>query len=63
MRGCNKTSNSTAPSSQLIDVADCLCGPGKGAKVSLPLFRVGFAVLAALNGAGLLSKMATDVGP
>ncbi len=31
------------------------------AKVNLPLFLVGFAVLVALNSAGLLSKMTTDV--
>ena len=32
-----------------------------GAKVNLPLFLVGFAVLVALNSAGLLSKVTTDL--
>jgi uncharacterized integral membrane protein (TIGR00698 family) len=32
-----------------------------GAKVNLPLFLIGFAVLVALNSAGLLSKMTTDL--
>jgi len=36
-------------------------GKHGGAKVSLPLFLIGFAVLVALNSAGLLSKTTTDL--
>ncbi|MDI9850237.1 putative sulfate exporter family transporter [Rhodoblastus sp. 17X3] len=32
-----------------------------GAKVNLPLFPVGFAVLVALNSAGLLSEVTTNL--
>jgi uncharacterized integral membrane protein (TIGR00698 family) len=55
--------------SMLLPVVFCIAfvvargakGGKGGAKVSLPLFLVGFAVLVALNSAGLLSKLATDV--
>jgi uncharacterized integral membrane protein (TIGR00698 family) len=55
--------------SMLLPVVFCIAfvvargakGGKSGAKVSLPLFLVGFAVLVALNSAGLLSKLATDV--
>jgi uncharacterized integral membrane protein (TIGR00698 family) len=36
-------------------------GRQSGAKVNLPLFLIGFAVLVALNSAGLLSRVTTDI--